>query len=78
MRNYDEMSTGAFWADREARLAREAKEDADYADSVLGRMEAARQCISFLGAQKIDRYLTPAEEQEYDAARKLIDQAARK
>ncbi len=47
MRNYDEMSTGGFWARREANLRAAA---------------AARNLVSFLGQEKGDRKLSDEEE----------------
>ncbi len=72
MREYDQMSTGKFWADREARLRREEKEDAEYASSDLGRREAARRTCNFLSTQKMDRTLTAAEEKELAEAGNLL------
>lgn len=72
MREIDEMSTEGFWRRREEKMQVEAKTAAEYANSPLGRKEAARKLSNFLSHEAMDRKLTERENQQLAEARKLL------
>ncbi len=73
MREYDEMSTGDFWARRKARMQNEAKKDAEWANSPIGKREAATKTANFLLTKGEGQRLTEAEEQELATALQILE-----
>ena len=72
MRDWDDMSTGEFWAKRKREMDEDIKSDRERANSPQGKLDAAHRKLEALTAYN-DGWGTTASKEDIAATQAAID-----